>query len=124
MMMMTRLQRNAEWECALAWLGWWGSQDGPQPNTRRDPPKKGHHSNCSSRRDLDVLFFSDSNRHDDRDEGQREEEEGGGGEGEGDGQREEEGGEGEGEGDGQLEEGGRDEGYDDDDEDDVIMMSS
>jgi len=41
MMMMTRLQRNAEWECALAWLGWWGSQDGPQPNTRRDPPKRG-----------------------------------------------------------------------------------
>ena len=104
----------------LAWLvgvaGW------PPTQHKTRPPQKGHHSNCSSRRDLDV-FISDSNRHDDRDEGQREEE-GGGGEGEGDGQREEEGGEGEGEGDRQLEEGGRDEGYDDDDEDDVIMMSS
>jgi len=90
----------------LAWLvgvaGW------PPTQHKTRPPQKGHHSNCSSRRDLDVVFFSDSNRHDDRDEGQREEE----------------GGEGEGEGDGQLEEGGRDEGYDDDDEDDVIMMSS
>ena len=85
----------------LAWLvgvaGW------PPTQHKTRPKKRGTTLTAA----VDV-FVSDSNRHDDRDEGQRE-----GGEGEG-----------EGEGDGQLEEGGRDEGYDDDDEDDVIMMSS
>ena len=82
---------------SVLWLGLVGGgrRMAPKPTTQDETPQKGHHSNCSSRRDLDV-FFSDSNRHDGRDEGQREEEGGGG--------------EGEGEGDGQLEEGGRDEG--------------